>query len=126
MVFMVGKSSAVRTFKKWLTLGLKNGRTFGLCTTWKNRSRWVVARRFCKFSAHDSAQVRALDARTHFQNRLISSRLFRYGPGTQQCPSIQRYLPNNRKIGKSDVRQHCKPLEMILKKTASKHIKYAQ
>jgi hypothetical protein len=36
---MVGKSSAVRTFKKWLTLGLKNGRTFGLCTSWENPSR---------------------------------------------------------------------------------------
>ena len=23
----------MRTFKKWLTLGLKNGRTLGLCTT---------------------------------------------------------------------------------------------
>jgi hypothetical protein len=37
MIFMVAKSSAVRTFKKWLTLGPKNGRTFGLCTTWENR-----------------------------------------------------------------------------------------
>jgi hypothetical protein len=35
-------------------------------------------------------------------------------------------LPDNRKRGKSDVRQHCKQLEMLLKKTAAKHVKYTQ
>jgi hypothetical protein len=36
-----------------------------------------------------------------------------------------RYLPENRKTGKSDVRYHGKPLEMLLKKRVSKHVKYA-
>jgi len=46
---------------------------------------------------------------------------------TTPSPSLyKRYLPDNRKIGKSDVRRHCKPLEVILKKTAEKHAKYAK
>jgi len=35
----------------------------------------------------------------------------------------RRYLPDNRKIGKSDVGRHDKPPERILKKATKKHEK---
>ncbi len=40
------------------------------------------------------------------------------GPIIGDIVLIERYLPDNRKIGKSDVKPLYKPLEMILKKTA--------
>ena len=59
----------------------------------------------------------------HLFQVAVAERIAQIPAHAQQNDLRLRYLPDNRKIGKSDMKPLDKPLEIILKKTTEKHVK---